>query len=168
MKVVGTGTPLVAQIRFEPCEVETLRAELRDYRVDLLAADVDALHRCHIDPHEDPELETRQARRLAVEELIQVADEIDDDGSVCIEGDFELVRSVVRSGLRRVVQELEDVAAIVGTPRQQPGTGGRVVRQLVEAGDAARAWTQTLADLYYVENHGLTDGLGVGKWHVGL
>jgi hypothetical protein len=140
VKVVGTGTPEVAQVRFEACEADVLRAELAQLHASLVG-------------HEDQLIERR-----AVEAFIEITDGRALDASVELEGPFDMMRELVWSGLGRVSAELQRAVA-----------GARIssVDTVLRSAATAHAWAQTVADLDYVENRGLYEAAMSGAWHDG-
>lgn len=150
MKVIGTGTPEVAHVCFEACEVQTLRAELERIGAELPQEPTFEGPLRHPGIARD-QREYRIAAR-AIERLTEATAALREDVPVEVEGPFDLIRDIVWSGLGRVAADLQQAV-------MQQGVGE--VDAIVSAARTALAWAETAADLDYVENHGLGASLGL-------
>jgi hypothetical protein len=141
MKVLGTGSPQVAFVRFEACEVETVRAELARLHAELSVSDEQALE-CR-----------------AVESMIDCASVAIPGAILELEGPFDLLRDLVWTGLRPVCAALQDAVESARVGR---------VQGALEAATTVHAWVQTVADLDRVENRGVQELAAAGSWDVDL
>jgi hypothetical protein len=139
---------MIASVHVEPCEVEPLRVELLAQQTDLCEQDSDARARHCSGDREQLIAEARQARRAALDELVQQACRLAPDGTTTLEGPVELLRSVLHAGLQTLSEDFDNVTReFVHSSEEPPPGGGYDVALLVAVARLVRAWTQTVADL---------------------
>jgi hypothetical protein len=138
VKVIGLGAPDTVRVRFDACEVDVLVDLLREQRADATreAADTYAITR----PGQTRPVDDRHDRLRAVEALlVQLEDQPRTSRDAVLLGETEVMRDVVRGGVREALRRLEEAHE-----RYEEHASPQSRDALLHAAKTTRAWVATL------------------------
>jgi hypothetical protein len=137
VKVIGLGAPDTVRVRFDACEVDVLVDVLREQRAD---ATREAAETYATASGETRAVDDRHDRLRAVEALLmQLEDQPRTSRDAVLLGETEVMRDVVRGGVREALRRLEEAHE-----RYEEHASPQSRDALLHAAKTTRAWVATL------------------------